>query len=91
MILPLFDYCAPFSDSCGVGSKNYLNKLNRRATCIIEGRPVGMDELHTVFSWPNLQARRDYVKCILVYKSLHGMSPVYLLTKFKYAHYCDYP
>jgi hypothetical protein len=45
-----------------------------------------MDELHTVFSWPNLQARRDYLKCILVYKSLHGMSPDYLLTEFKYAH-----
>jgi hypothetical protein len=86
MILPLFDYCAPVWDSCGVGSKDYLNKLNRRAACIIEGRSVGMDELHTVFSWPNLQACRDYLKCVLVYKSLHGMSPDYLLTEFKYAH-----
>ena len=50
MILPLFDYCAPIWDSYGVGSKDYLNKLNRWAACIIEGRSVGIDELHTVFS-----------------------------------------
>ena len=45
MILPLFDYCAPVWDSCGVGSKDYLNKLNRRAACIIEGSSVGIYEL----------------------------------------------
>ena len=54
--------------------------------CIIEGRPIGADELHTVFSWPNLQARRGYLKCVLVYKSLHNLAPAYLLTEFKYAH-----
>ena len=86
MVLPMFDYCAPVWDSCGVGCKAYLDKLNRRAACIIEGRSIGVDELHTVFSWPNLQARRDYLKCVLVYKSLHGMAPAYLLTEFKYAH-----
>ena len=86
MILPLFDYCAPVWDSRGVGSKDYLNKLNRRAACTIEGRSVGIDELHTVFSWPNLHARQDYLKCVLVYESLHGLSPAYLLTEFKHAH-----
>ena len=58
-VLPLFDYCAVVWDSCDLGSKSYLNKLNHRATFIIEGRSVGSDELLTVFSWLNLQARRD--------------------------------
>ena len=31
IVLPLFDYCSPVWDSCGVGSKAYLDKLNRRA------------------------------------------------------------
>ena len=31
LVLPLFDYCSPVWDSCGVGSKAYLDKLNRRA------------------------------------------------------------
>ena len=37
LVLPLFDYCSPVWDSCGVGSKAYLDKLNRCAACIIEG------------------------------------------------------
>ena len=73
MVLPLFDYCAAVWDGCGVGYKGYLDKLNRRAACIIEGRSVAADELFTVFSWPNLQARRDYLKCVLVYKSLRQL------------------
>ena len=86
MVLSLFDYCAVVSDSCGLGSKSYLDKLNRCAACIIESRSVGSDELLTVFSWPNLQARRDCLKCVLVYKCIHGMAPAYLLTEFKHAH-----
>ena len=86
MVLPLFDYCAAVWDGCGVGYKGYLDKLNRRAACIIEGRSVAADELFTVFSWPNLQARRDYLKCVLVYKSLRNLAPAYLLSEFKYAH-----
>ena len=41
----LFDYCSPVWDSCGVGSKAYLDKLNKRAACIIEGRVIGAEEL----------------------------------------------
>ena len=87
MVLPLFDYCAVVWDSCGLRRKSYLDKLNHRAACIIERHSVGSDELLTVFSWPSLQARRDYLKCVLVYKCcIHGMAPAYLLTEFKDAH-----
>ena len=86
MVLPLFDYCAVVWDSRGLESKSYLDKLYRRAACIIEGRSVGSDELLTLFSWPNLQARRDYLKCVLVYKCIHGMAPAHLLTEFRHAH-----
>ena len=85
MILSLFDYCAALWDGCGVGCKTYLDKLNRRAACAV-CRSVEVEELHTVLSWPNLQARRDYLKCVLVFKSLHGMAPAYLLSEFKHAH-----
>ena len=27
IILPLFDYCSPVWDSCGAGSKDYVDKL----------------------------------------------------------------
>ena len=68
------------------GSKAYLDKLNRRAAaCIIGGRSVGADELKPTLSLPSLQARRNYLKCILVYRCLHGLAPMYLLSEFSCA------
>ena len=64
MVLPLFDYCAVVWDSCGRGSKSYLDKLNRRAACIIEGSAVKSDELSTIFGWPHLQARRTFLSLL---------------------------
>ena len=67
IVLPLFDYCSPVWDSCWAGSKDYLDKLNRRAACIIEGRSIGAGELKSTLGWPNLQARRSYLKCLLIH------------------------
>ena len=50
LILPLFDYCSPVWDSCGAGSKAYIDKLRRRTASIIEGRTVCTEELRTVLS-----------------------------------------
>ena len=86
LVLPLFDYCSPVWDSCGVGSKAYLDKLNRRAACIIEGRSIGAEELKSTRGWPSLQTRRNYLKCVLVHKCLPGIVPSYLLSEFRHAH-----
>ena len=82
----LFDYCSPVWDSCGVGSKGYLYKLNRSAACIIEGRYIGAEELKWTLGWPSLQARRNYVRYVLVHNCLHGIAPSYLLSEFRHAH-----
>ena len=50
IVLPLFDYCSSVWDSCGSGSNVYLDKLNRRAACIIEGRPIVADDLKSTLS-----------------------------------------
>ena len=47
MVVPLFDYSAVVWESCGQGSKSYLDKLNRRAACIIEARADKSGELST--------------------------------------------
>ena len=67
----------------GAGSKDYLDKLNRRAACIIEGRSIGAEELKSTLGWPSLQARRNYLKCLLVHKCLHGIAPSHLLSEFR--------
>ena len=38
------------------------------------------------FGWSSLQARRDYLKCAVVYKCLHGMAPLYLLSELRHGH-----
>ena len=83
IVRPLFDYCAVVWDSCSQGSGSYLDKLNRRAACIIEGR-----ELSTIFGWPHLQARHNYnfLKSILVYRCINGIAPSCVLSEFEYAH-----
>ena len=47
MVLPLFDYSAVVWESCGQCSKSYLDKLNRRAACIIAARTDKSGELST--------------------------------------------
>ena len=87
IVLPLFDYCWSVWYSCGVGSKAYLDKLNRRAACIIEGRSIEAEELQSTLGWPSLHARRrNYRKCVLVHKYLHSTAPSYLLSEFRNAH-----
>ena len=64
----------------------YLRHLNRRAACTIEGRSIEAEELKSTLGWPSLQARRNYLKCVLVHKCLHGIAPSYLLSEFRHAH-----
>ena len=47
-----------------------LDKLHRRAASIIEGNKVSQPQVAQVFSWSSLQSRRNYLKCMLVFKCL---------------------
>ena len=89
MILPVFDNCAVASDSCSTADREYLDKLHRRAASIIEGYAVSQSPISYTFGWPTLQSRRGYLKCMLVFKSLHGLAPAYLLNEFSHAR--DFP
>ena len=42
--------------------------------------------IFNTFSWPTLKSRQDYLKCMLVFKSLHGLAPAYLLNEFNHMH-----
>ena len=84
MILPVFDCCAVVWDSCSKADREYLDKLHRRAASIIEGYAVSQSLISYSFGWPTLQSRRDYLKCMLVFKGLHGMAPAYLLKEFSH-------
>ena len=85
MILPLFDYCSVVWDSCGAISKGYLDKLNGRTASIILNRAVSETDIVCILGWPSLQSHRDYLKCMLVVKSMNGLAPSYLLSDFTQA------
>ena len=85
MVLPLFDYCSVVWGGCGQTSREYLNRLQRRAVSIIEGRKVEQNEVRTTLKWPSLEARRKYQISLQVFKCLYGLAPVYLLNHFSFS------
>ena len=86
MILVVFDYCAVVWDSCSKADREYLDKLHGRAASIIEGYAVSQSQISCTFGWPTLQSHQDYLKCMLVIKSLHGLAPADLLNEFSHMH-----
>ena len=39
-------------------------------------------DIQQTLKWPSLQCRREYQKCIQIYKCINGMAPAYLLDDF---------
>ena len=85
MKLPVFDYCAVVWYSCSKADREYLDKPHRRAASIIKGYTVSQSQISYTFGWPTLQSRRDYLKCMQVFKCLHGLAPAYLLNEFSHS------
>ena len=69
------NYCVVVWDSCGKTDQEYLDKPHSRAASIIEGSTVSQSQIYRTFGWPTLQSLRNYLKCMLVFKSLHGLAP----------------
>ena len=88
MILPLFDYCCAVWGGCGKTNRSYLDKLQRRAANIVEGRKVKHQDISATFSWPFLKNRRKYHNSLQTFQCLHQLAPAYLLHKFSY--FSDY-
>ena len=61
-----------------------LNAKKKIAISLNKGQFAILRQL--TIGWPSLQARRNYLKCVLVHKCLHGIAPSYLLSEFRHAH-----
>ena len=88
MILPLFDYyCGAVWGGCRKTNRDYLDKLQRRAASIVEGRKVDHQDImiSATFSWPSLENRRKYHTCLQIFKCLQQLAPAYLLHNFSYS------
>ena len=91
MILTLFYYCCAVLGGCGRTNRDYLDKLQRRAASVIEGRKVEHQDISATFSWPSLENRRKYHTCLQIFKCSHQLAPAYLLHNFSYSsHFHTY-
>ncbi len=78
------DYGDAAYDSASQTSKNRLQKLQTRAARLITGSGprTSRNLMFNKLQWLFLEQRRDFHKCILVYKCRMGLAPQYLCDMF---------
>ncbi len=88
IFLPHLDYGDAVYDSASQTSKYRLQKLQTRAARLImrlimvSGPRTSRNLMFNKLKWLSIQQRRDFQKCILVYKCRMGLAPQYLCDMF---------
>ena len=84
LVQPHFDYCSLVWGNSGKTSSNKLQKLQNRAARVITSSSydADVDSLFHKLSWKDLNSQRQIQKAIMVFKSLNGLVPEYLTSKF---------
>ena len=72
--------------SCNKGLAEKLQRLQNRAarTLMSASYDSNLDDLFRTLGWRRLYYQRLEQKSILMYKTLHGMTPDYLRSRFVY-------
>ena len=72
--------------NCNKGLSEKLQRLQNRAACIRMSASYdsNLDDLFRALGWRRLYYQRLEQKSILMYKTLHGMTPDYLRSRFVY-------
>jgi len=88
IIQPQFDYVDVVYDSTTQMCKDRLQRLQTRAARILTGTSpeISRNTIYKELSWINLQNRRNFNKCALVFKCLHGLAPEYLIDNYTFNH-----
>ena len=84
LIQPHFDYCNVVWRSSGIKLAEKLQKLQNRASQALTFSSYDADasQLFQKLNWKNLSTQRDIQKALMVSKSLNGLAPEYLSSKF---------
>ena len=82
LIQPHFDYCNVVWGNCNKGLSEKLQRLQNRAARILMSASYdsNLDDLFRALGW----YQRLEQKSILMFKTLHGMTPDYLRSRFVY-------
>ena len=81
---PHFDYCNVVWGNCGIGLSEKLQKLQNRAARILMSASYecNVHDLFRALGWPKLKHQRLVSTSIMMYKTVHGMTPEYLRSRF---------
>ena len=84
LVQPHFDYCDSVWGSCTKALANKLQKLQNRAARILThcNYDANADFLIQQLGWKKLHSQRSIHKAVMIYKSLDGLAPDYLSSKF---------
>ena len=84
LVQPYFNYCSVVWGNYGSGLSEKLQKLQNHAACILmcANYNSDIDELFWVLGWRKLKYQRFESAAVMMYKSLHGMTPEYLSSRF---------
>ena len=75
-----FDYCSVVWGNCAKTLSDKLQRLQNRAVRVLTNTDA--NKLLKELGWDNLETRRQKLKAEMVYKSLNGLAPNYLSSKF---------
>ena len=77
-------HCCVVWGNCGSGLSEKLQKLQNRAARILmhASYDSNIDELFRALGWRKLKYQRSESAAVMMYKSLHGMTPEYLTSRF---------
>ena len=80
-----FDYCNIVWGNCGITLPNKIQKLQNRAARVLTYSNYDADAGHLfeLLGWKNLASQQQIQRATMVYKSLHGLAPDYLCSKFE--------
>ena len=81
---PYFDYCNVVWGNCNKTLAYKLQKLQNRAARVLTSAAfdTSTDYLFQVLNWRKLESQRQIQKACMVYKSLNGLAPDYLRSRF---------
>ena len=85
LIHPHFNYCnTVWAGNCGITLRNKLQKLQNRAARVLTFSDYDEDAgyLFELPGWKNLARQHEIEKATMVSKSLHGLAPEYLCSRF---------
>ena len=84
LVQPYFNYCSVVWGNYSSGLSEKLQKLQNHAACILmcANYDYDIDELFRVLGWRKLKYQRFESAAVMMSKSLHGMTPEYLSSRF---------